>query len=69
MTVKWTDPPTVLWIDEPAQRHFKRRVTKGDRLVGANGQSLKTLSRRQILELLSQFDGQMQIAPADCPVM
>jgi len=69
ITLQWTDPPTVLWIAESAQRHFRRRVSKGDRLIGASGKTLKSLSRRRILELLAEFDGDMQIAPAECPVM
>mmetsp|Transcript_14701 Transcript_14701/g.37139 ORF Transcript_14701/g.37139 Transcript_14701/m.37139 type:complete len:915 (-) Transcript_14701:189-2933(-) len=69
MTVQWTDPPTVLWIAESAQGKFNRRVEHGDRLVGADGQMFNSLSRRKILKVLAEFDGNMTIFPAECPVM
>jgi len=69
ITVRWTDPPTVLWMAESAQRQFKRRIASGERLVRVSGQKLQSLSKRQILGLLAEGNGVLEIAPAECPVM
>ena len=55
----WSSPPTVRAVKPEVQRHFPKPISRGDVLRQVDGQRVEQMDRKEILELLKDFQGSL----------